>query len=660
MFPRPFVLTIFAATTLLAVNASAFAQDEGEPPTFSERLEKFGRSIMGTKNNARQPNQQRSMRNANTSQQQLAPRYDAPFDDGVSGGNVAQQPSRPRTAAAPNMQSSRRTAADVRAEQLARPAAPVRATGTNNGGTAAPATPPRSVTPAAAAPTAAAVNPTNAIVPPPRMARSDTGPRANPGPAAAPASAPPQDNLIARRTSPSISVETVGPRKISIGKQATYKLVMKNSGEMPASDVVVAVVVPDWAEIVDAKATSGTTEPGQTAQSQNGLQWKLGTLASQGREELALEVVPHKSQPFDLGIRWTQAPLASQTTVEVQEPKLTLSLEGAHEVAFGERSIYKLVLTNPGNGDAENVTITLMPLNPGDGQPATHPLGTLRPSETKSVEIELVARQPGQVTIHAEATAAGDIKATLAEEVVVRRAALEVAVVGPKLQYATTPATYEIRVKNAGNAPARQLRVACRLPHEAEYVSSSSSGQHSTEANLIEWSLASLEAGAELTVSTKCLLRASGSNKLEVSCTADGDLQQAASALTQVEAVADLAMEVTDPSGPVPVGQEMNYEVKIRNRGTKSAEAIDVVCYFSTGIEPVGVDGGPHEIKTGMVILRTIPVLEMGREAVYKIKARAEVPGNHRFRAELICKPLDTKLTEEEATLFYADPDAAK
>lgn len=459
-----------------------------------------------------------------------------------------------------------------------------------------------------------------------------------------------------RGTSPSISVETLGPRKISVGKQATYKLILKNSGAMTARDVVVTIVVPDFAEVVDAKPTNGSTEP---APSQDGICWKLSTLTAQGHEELSLDIVPRKSQPFDLAVRWTQAPVASQTTVEVQEPKLALSLDGAKEVAFGERATYKLHLSNPGTGDAENVVITLSPLDPSDGPPASHPLGTLRSGESKTIEIELIARQAGQVAIHAEAKAAGDITATLEEEVTVRRAALTVAAKGPKMQYAGTTAAYEVRVTNTGNATAQNLRVTCRLPRGAEFVSCSSSGSHADGADNVQWTVAALEPNGEVTLSMKCVLRSAGTNDVEISCAGDRELQQSAHASTQVEAVADLAMDVVDPSGPVAVGAEAVYEVHVRNRGTKTAEAIDVTAYFSNGIEPLSVDGGQHEIKPGMVTLRTIAAIDPGKEVVFKIRAKADSPGTHRFRAEMNCAPLDTKLSQEEATLFYAEPAEA-
>ena len=216
----------------------------------------------------------------------------------------------------------------------------------------------------------------------------------------------------------------------------------------------------------------------------------------------------------------------------------------------------------------------------------------MRASESKTIEIELVARQAGQVTIHAEAKAAGDIAAILEEHVVVRRPALAVAVQAPKVQYANTPANFEIRLKNTGNASAQNLRVACKLPRGAEYMSCSSSGHHDIGENAVQWTIGSLEAEAELTLSCKCLLKTSGANQVDVSCVADRDLQQGATAATHVEAVADLAMEIVDPSGPVEVGAEMVYEIHVRNRGTKTAETIDVVAYFSNGIEPVGCEGG--------------------------------------------------------------------
>lgn len=682
---RFIVLLALASLSLGAAQARAQYDNSQQSESIGGRISRFGKSIVGG-NPKKQQQQQSVQRQPQARQQPMRPTNTQPVvsqngepDYYAAGGNAPMvqqttvqstaqaaapqlnvpQAGAPSTNGMPSSMGRRPTVAQRTASRRpvtefqnadGSPSADPMNPGTNSSSVAISdrATARAVESDAAIAATAAP----RAAREPQFVAQADVAPRLTPK---AESSSSSQDNLIVRRSSPSISVETIGPRKISIGKQATYKLVLKNAGDMAAADVVVSIAVPEWAEIVDAKSTTGVTEPAAAGAESQGLQWKLGTLGAAGREELSLEVVPRKSQPFELAVKWTQAPLASQTTVEVQEPKLALSLDGSKEVMFGERNTYKLTLSNPGTGDAENVAITLMPLNPADGAPASHALGVIHPGERKTIEIELVARQSGHVTIQAEATAAGDLRAALEEEVVVRRASLDVGVVGTKMQFAGSPGSYVIQIKNNGNAPARNLRVACRLPLQSEHLASSSSGAYKAESNMVQWTVDNLDPGSELKLTAKCVLRATGQNKIEVSCAADGDLQQVALASTMVQAVADLALEVTDPSGPVPVGQEMTYEVRVRNRGSKGAESVDLVAYFANGIEATSVEGGAAEIRAGMVVFRTIPVLEPGKDIVYKIKARAEIEGNLRFRTELTCQPLDTKLTQEEATLFYSD-----
>jgi hypothetical protein len=141
---------------------------------------------------------------------------------------------------------------------------------------------------------------------------------------------------------------------------------------------------------------------------------------------------------------------------------------------------------------------------------------------------------------------------------------------------------------------------------------------------------------------------------------AKGQLQHSKSITTHVVALADLKLEVTDPKGPVAVGKEAVYEVRITNRGSNTAEQVNVVALFSEGIDPVGVEGGQHSIENGRVAFRTIESLPAGREIVFKIRASAKQPGTHVFRAEVLCRELETKLAAEETTRFYLDEAAGR
>ncbi len=170
--------------------------------------------------------------------------------------------------------------------------------------------------------------------------------------------------------------------------------------------------------------------------------------------------------------------------------------------------------------------------------------------------------------------------------------------------------------------------------------------------------LPQMQAGAEETMVIKCLLATPGVNNLNLKAVASGDLASDAQTITNVEALADLVLVVSDPRGPVAVGQDVTYELRVSNRGTKSADGVEVIAFFSEGVEATSVEGGDHEVATGQVEFKAIPSIAAGGEVIYTITARAETAGNHVFRAEVHCKSLGTSLASEETTKFYAEGSA--
>lgn len=468
-------------------------------------------------------------------------------------------------------------------------------------------------------------------------------------------SAEPNDGVLFRRQSPVLGVETAGPRTIKIGTPAAYNVTMQNTGDVAARDVVVSVKLPEWAEVAATQPAVGTARS-VMLDGGSGVQWTIPALEAKSRAELGLSIVPRKSRPFDLSITWTHTPEASQALVEVQEPKLLMNLAGPDEVYFGEREVYKLTLSNPGTGEAENIVVRLLPTSAGDEQAVSHPIGNIAAGESKVVELELTARQANALEIKAEAVGDGDLHAMIDEVIVVRKPELQVAVQGPRLQYAGTPATYRVRVSNPGNATAKNVQVNALLPRGASYLASSEGGSVDPDKRKVTWTIGNLRAGTEATLAFKCQLNAPGANLAQVACHAEGDLRHQGTASTEVEALADLTMKIIDPQGPAPVGQEVVYEVRVKNRGTKGAEDVEIMAFFSPGVEPTAVDNaGRHEIGAGQIVFAPIPVLDAGQEVVYKIRAAADRPGNHVFRAQVTCSALDTKLSADESTRYYVD-----
>jgi len=483
-------------------------------------------------------------------------------------------------------------------------------------------------------------------------------------PTVAPEDGPPpvgqERGLLFARKGPVLSVETVGPRQIAVGKESAYEVTIQNRGEVGADEVVVYINLPVWTDVVGARVSAGATQAAAPDRAAQPFQWRVGPLPAQGRERLLLKIVPRESRPFDLAVRWDYQPVASQAMIEVQEPKLVVGLDGPREVFYGEKEIYTLNLSNTGNGAAENVLIKLVPIGSGGNQPVSHSLGTVEAGQRKTIQVELTARQVGNLTIKVEVRGDGGLYAELAENVLVRRAALQVDVEGPKVQYVGGVAAYRVCVRNPGTAPAKNLNFSVSLPPAAKYLSGIEGSRLEANGTKLEWDLENLEPAGEQTFLLNCRLDLPGSTPLDVVSTADGDLTASAGMTTRVEAMADLVLEVKDPTGPVPVGKEATYEIRIRNRGTKKASNVQVVIYFSRGIEPTTAEGAPHKLEPGQVVFSPIPALAPREDLLLKVYARADMAGNHIFRAEVHCRPLGTRLVSEDTTHFYQDDSVSR
>lgn len=463
----------------------------------------------------------------------------------------------------------------------------------------------------------------------------------------------PKSNVLLTNRASSLSVETVGPKTIVIGREATYQVVMLNMGQMDAQNVVVSISLPSWAEVGGFQATSGKPRVEAESDQMATVKWPLSLLKAKGREQLTLKVIPRDSRPFELGVGWAFAPEHSTAQIQVQEPKLEMGIHGPNEVTFGATELYTISLSNPGTGDAENVVLNLMPLGAQQPIAGSRDLGMLRAGERKTIELELTAHQAGRLQVRAMAFAEGGLRTETALDVIVRRARLDIDVAGPPTSFATTEAAYQVRIENSGDAPAEETILTVALPPGAKFSSSTDGGKFEPEQGLVHWAVGAIRPGAVRIIEWTCEINTAGENRFDVQCTATGQLSAAKSIVTSVEALADLKLRVNDPRGAVELGSDATYEVTVTNRGTKAAEMVQLIGYFSEGIEPVAIRGLRGRISTGQVALEPISVIAPGQEITFRITARALQPGNHVFRAELQCNSPETRLAAEEWTKYY-------
>jgi uncharacterized repeat protein (TIGR01451 family) len=284
----------------------------------------------------------------------------------------------------------------------------------------------------------------------------------------------------------------------------------------------------------------------------------------------------------------------------------------------------------------------------------------LAAGKRKVVEVELTARQEGALTVQVEAEGENGAKATLVEEIVVVRPGLKVEIEAPAMQYVKAVANYRIRVTNPGTAPARNVKVAVVIPAGARHESSLPSGGIGDDGKEVIWPVGTLAPGAEESFTLNCALNEPGAKQLTVRSAADGDLTATAEATIMVETIPDLVLDVKDPVGPVPVDSEVTYHVTIENRGSQRAEGVEVLVFFSRGIEPTSAEGVGHKIASGQIVFEKIPSLGIGEDVTLKIHAKAETAGNHIFRVEVYCRASGIRLVSEEMTHYYGGRDGTQ
>ncbi len=463
-------------------------------------------------------------------------------------------------------------------------------------------------------------------------------------------------NLSLSEQGPALRVETQGPKAISVGKEASYRIRLVNEGQAAAQQVVVTASVPNGVQIILAQAKLGTVEEQTDPAGGRRVVWSLDQASAGSQQELTINLKATENRPLDLRVDWMYRPASLSARIEVQQPQLAVNVDGPVEMRFGETKVFKVKLSNPGNGPAENVSVNIEATG-ASSQPNT--IGTLAAGESRTLELELTANQAGTMQIRTVARGDGDLQAQSAHDVRVRRAALAVKVTAPQLLYAGTTASYQIRVVNQGDAVAEGVIMQIELPAGAKNGIGVDKKPITTDQP--RWRVGDLSPGAERVYSMQCDLLASGQNQL-VARVQTGDVQGADNliasdtAMTTVEAIADLKLVVNDPKGPVQVGTDITYEILVINRGSKEATNVSLVAQFSEGVEPSAATGHRSEIVPGQVIFEPIEKIPAGGQVSLKITARAGQGGNLRFRAELTCGDPETKLVAEESTRFYGTP----
>jgi uncharacterized repeat protein (TIGR01451 family) len=454
------------------------------------------------------------------------------------------------------------------------------------------------------------------------------------------------------RQEPSVSLEWVGPPTTKVGQIATYQIIVKNVSSYPVQQVVVRNRIPNG-------ITVQATEP-KAFNEGNVWLWDLGTMQSRQEKRLDMRLVPEIKGDLacQASVTFTGATVAR---IRVREPKLALKATAQEKVLLGDTTTVTLTVSNPGDGTADHVRVKAQ-LSDGlehtRGKLVEFDLGNLGPNENRSVQLVCATKTGGEQKCEAIATAEGNLNANDHATIDVLLPRLNLLVTGPKLRYLDRHATYVFHVTNPGSAAASNVTVSDIVPAGFKFLGASDGGRHDFSTRSVSWFIGDLTPGQSREVSMEVVAVNTGVHKHQATAVAARGLRTDGEAVTRVEGLPALLMELVDLDDPVEIGADTAYEIRVTNTGSKTETNLQLICTVPDKMEfrgAIGAAGCRHRVQGKEVIFEPLPKLAPRADAIYRVNVRGTGAGDLRFRARITADGLTEPVLKEESTKVYGD-----
>lgn len=303
-----------------------------------------------------------------------------------------------------------------------------------------------------------------------------------------------------RIVQPRLELMRAMPAEVLLCEPIPVVFVVTNSGTGSAKDVTIVDTLPAGLRTIDGKSKLvldvGTLPEGQSRQF--------------SAELRASKTGKYVSKAVARSITGLTAESAESTTI-VSLPVLTIDNKGPRQAYLGRIVTYEITVANRSDVPAKNTVIedsipegvTSIEASEGaklSGSKLVWELGTLAPGTYKNVRVSYMPTQAGTLTNNAIVTAYCSEAVTAFVKTLVTgisAVSLEVVDIVDPVRIGTRT-TYLISVTNQGSAPATNIRIACILENNVQYVSSAGATAGSIEGQIVKFfPLSSLEPKAK-------------------------------------------------------------------------------------------------------------------------------------------------------------------
>ena len=450
---------------------------------------------------------------------------------------------------------------------------------------------------------------------------------------------------------PSLSIRKIAPAEVQVNHAAVFTTRIKNVGKITAYGVKITDYVPRGARLESAHPEFIRTPTGA-------IQWELVALEPGEEASVSMKVTPLTEGEIGSVATVSFATRASVRTVSTK-PQLTIQQTFNKTALIGETVLVNIVVSNPGSGDATGIVVEAdipIELSHVAGNELEYQIGTLRPGQSKQLQLRLLAKTAGIIQNILTVRGKGQIENRSIEPMRIVAPALQVSLRGPAIRYLDRQTTYSVEVVNPGTASARNVELVAYLPKGLKFVSTDHHGEYDNTEHAVYWKLEELPPQIGDSVKLMAIAIEPGEQKVRLEGTADLGVRAQFEHVVRVESVPELEFSVKDTADPIELGADTMYEIKVVNRGTRTATGVQIAASFPQALKPIQ-GGGPSDVRIeGQIVLFSpLQRLAPGAEAVFRVKAKAIAEGDNVIRVQISSDDKTTPVTKDESTRVYSD-----
>lgn len=444
-----------------------------------------------------------------------------------------------------------------------------------------------------------------------------------------------------------ILLERFMPGEVRTGEDFSYQLKLTNLTNAPVEFVRLIETYPPAFSIASIDPQPESNQGGKAT-------WSFRQLEPRESRTFTFRGTGQGTGELRGCAEITFATSACSATRLVQ-PALELTKTAPPEAMICDPIPIEIVVTNTGTGIARDVTVTdTLPAGwqTTDGRDSfVAEVGNLAAGQSRTIKANVRSSRTGEFTNTAMAKEAGGLTAQDSSTTIVRQPVLTLSKNGPTFRYLNRPATYELTVRNTGNAPARNTTLVDTLPQGATFVEATDGGR--AAGNQVTWNLGTLAPGATKTVGLT--LVASRVGHLRNVAQARAYCAEAdAEATLEVRGIPAVLLEVVDIADPIEIGRNETYEITVVNQGSAEGTNIVITCTLPAEQEYVSAEGPTKATVSGKQV-KFAPLADLPPKAAakYRVIIKATGAGDVRFKTSLTSDQVDSPVEETESTHQY-------